>query len=547
MSLKAKEPEQIPAMTVQVAKAAFPKGNIYMSMRDHFGIFFTDELFQGLYSHTGQPAKSPWRLALLTIMQFCENLSDRQTADALRSRIDWKYALSLELTDPGFDHTVLTKFRKRLVEEEQQTILFDVVLQSLVEHGLVSSGGAQRTDSTHILSSVRELNRLESLGETMRAALNALSLVVPHWIQAHIPDDWFLRYDRPFEEFRLPKKEKERDKLILQLGKDGYLLLDWIYESTDFPWLKEVPAVDFLRRKWIQNFSQDSDGQTRKRDTVNMPKSSDLLQSPHDEDARCGRKRELRWVGYKVHFTESCDEEKPRLLTHIETTKATTNDIVVLQQIHEKLEEKELVPSEHLVDMGYTNGKQLVESEKRGIQLIGPLAPITGWQSSVEGGMTQDQFAIDWEHKVATCPMNKTSYSWREEKTNRGTPVSKIRFDKKDCDGCSARERCTKARVYGRSLKVLPKEEFLQQQERKKEQESKEFLEKYKKRGGVEGVHSQGVRLGLRRSRYRGFEKTKLQHYAIGAAINIKRAMSWLCGLLLTATRSYHFNALAPV
>jgi transposase len=546
MSLKVKAAEPIPMMTAQVAKAAFPKGNIYMAMRDHFGVFFKDEQFQELYSHTGQPAKSPWRLALLTIMQYCENLTDRQAADAVRSRIDWKYALSLELTDPGFGHTTLTKFRKRLVEEEQQTLLFDSILQSFIEHDLLSSGNTQRTDSTHVLSAVRELNQLEALGETVRAALNALSSVVPLWIQERVPGAWFVRYERPFEEFRLPKKRKEREKLAIQIGEDGHILLDWVFQDTEFPWLRDIPAVDFLRRKWIQSFFHDDDGQLQKRTSQNIPKSSDALSTPHDEDARSGRKRELRWVGYKVHFTESCDENKPRLITDVKTTKATTNDVTVLEEIHNSLKERNLLPREHLVDMGYTSGKQLVTSKERGVDLIGPLARTSEWQAGTEGGLTNDKFVIDWGNKVVICPMNRRSKGWERQKTRRGKIVSKVWFDKKECDVCEVREKCTRGKVNGRTLRLLPKAEYELLKKRKEEQKGEDFGNKYKKRGGVEGAHSQGVSLGLRRAKYRGMGKTKLQHLVTGAAMNIMRVMSWLLGVLPSATKVSSFALLAP-
>ena len=115
MSLQAEPLFDIPKLTAEIAQAAFPKGNIYMQMRDNLGVFFDDEQFTDLFSHTGKPAIAPWRLALVTIMQFAENLTDRQAADAVRARIDWKYALSLEMQDAGFHSSVLSEFRGRLI------------------------------------------------------------------------------------------------------------------------------------------------------------------------------------------------------------------------------------------------------------------------------------------------------------------------------------------------------------------------------------------------------------------------------------------------
>src|SRR5215813_8761468 len=125
MSLQPQEVPAVPDETRRIARAAFPKGNVYIRMRDALGAIYQDQLFAPLFPARGQPAASPWRLALTTILQFAEGLSDRQTADAVRSRIDWKYALSLELTDPGFDHTVLSEFRTRLITGQADQLLLD--------------------------------------------------------------------------------------------------------------------------------------------------------------------------------------------------------------------------------------------------------------------------------------------------------------------------------------------------------------------------------------------------------------------------------------
>ena len=99
MCLHPEEIPPVPEQTAYVAKAAFPKGNLYMRLRDEIGIFYQDEDFASLYPKRGQSAQAPWRLGMVLVMQFLENLSDRQAAQAVRGRIDWKYALSLELTD----------------------------------------------------------------------------------------------------------------------------------------------------------------------------------------------------------------------------------------------------------------------------------------------------------------------------------------------------------------------------------------------------------------------------------------------------------------
>lgn len=173
-----------------------PGGNPYLTLRDGLGTIFEDKDFADLYPSKGQPTISPWRLALITIMQFRENLSDRQAAEAVRSRIDWKYLLGLELTDPGFDFSVLSKFRNRLLEGKSETMLLDELLEACRRMDLVKPRGKQRTDATHVLAAVRVMNRLEQLAETMRAALNEIAAQAPGWLQGVAPKEWYKRYGR---------------------------------------------------------------------------------------------------------------------------------------------------------------------------------------------------------------------------------------------------------------------------------------------------------------------------------------------------------------
>src|SRR5881409_2288638 len=161
MSLKPQPIGRIPELIAYVATTAFHNGNPYVSLRDTLGTFYDDQRFAGLFSDRGRPAETPWRLALVTVLQFAEGLADRQAADAVRSRIDWKYALGLELTDPGFDFSVLCEFRARLIAGRLEQGLLDAMLAQLRERGLLKARGRQRTDSTHVLAAVRAVNRLE--------------------------------------------------------------------------------------------------------------------------------------------------------------------------------------------------------------------------------------------------------------------------------------------------------------------------------------------------------------------------------------------------
>jgi transposase len=179
MSLPASPCDSIPEQTIQVARAACPKGNPSMRMRDVLGPIYANQTFAALFSHTGRPAEAPAQLALITVMQFAEGLSDAQAADAVRARIAWKYALALDLRDPGFDASVLSEFRQRLITGHAELLLVETMLTLGRAQGLLKAKGRQRTDSTHVLAAIQTLNRLECVGETLRHALNVLATAAP--------------------------------------------------------------------------------------------------------------------------------------------------------------------------------------------------------------------------------------------------------------------------------------------------------------------------------------------------------------------------------
>jgi transposase len=255
MSLHPQEIPPVPEETRRVAQAAFPRGNVYTRLRDEFGAIYDDQLLAPLFPARGQPAASPWRLALTTIMQFAEGLSDRQASDAVRSRIDWKYVLSLELSDPGFDHTVLSEFRTRLVAGQAELLLLDAFLARARERGLLKGRGRQRTDSTHVLAAIRVLNRLELVGETLGHALNSLAVVAPAWLQARAPAAWFDCYGRRMENYHLPQTAAARETLAATIGAEGRQLLHAVEAATDLPWVREVPAVQTLRQVWAEQYT----------------------------------------------------------------------------------------------------------------------------------------------------------------------------------------------------------------------------------------------------------------------------------------------------
>jgi transposase len=377
MSLQSEPAGPVPEETARVACAVFPRGNAWIALRDAVGPIYEDANFAALFARRGRPAEAPWRLALVTVMQFAEGLSDRQAAEAVRARTDWKYALGLELTDPGFDFSVLSEFRARLVDGSAEHLLLERLLTVCREHGWLKARGRQRTDSTHVLGALRVLNRLERVAETLRAALNVLATEAPSWLRSVAPPEWHERYDRRIEDYRLPRGREARLAYAANVGGNGEQLLAALTAETAPEALAPLPAVDVLRRVWSAEFTV-VEGQLQLRDLKELPAAADQIESPYEPEARYGAKRELHWVGYKVHLTETCDTAFPHLLTHVETTVAPASDIHQLSAIHERLAQTQLLPAQHLVDAGYVRARNLVDArEHYQVDVVGPTRRIT--------------------------------------------------------------------------------------------------------------------------------------------------------------------------
>lgn len=544
MSLPIRQIAEIPDMTFEIAHKAFPKSNVYMQMRDEFGSIFTDDVFADLYPNNGQPAIRPWRLALVTIMQFGENLSDRQAADAVRGRIDWKYALSLELSNDGFHYSVLSEFRQRLLEHDGGQVLLDEMLGQFREKGLIKVRGQQRTDATHVLAAVRELSRLENVGMTLRHALNALALAAPNWLRHQVTAEWFDRYGPRFEQYRLPKGKQAQQELAEQVGRDGLQVLEAIYANTAPPTLKHLPEVKILRQVWVQQFWVD-DEQVRLRDVKHMPAVGEWIRSPFDTEARYCTKRSMGWVGYKVHLTETCDDDQTHVITQVSTTVSTVQDCQMTTDIQAKLAQNDLLPSDHLVDAGYVDAQQLVTSQQQfQVDLIGPAPLDTSWQAQDANGFDQSQFQIDWDVRAVTCPMGQTSHTWQHSHSSRQIPLIRVLFARETCQACAVRTQCTRGQARG--ITFRPREPYEALQAARQREQTDEFKETYRKRAGVEGTISQATRTGdMRRSRYIGLAKTHLQNVAIAAAINLHRVINHLNDVPVAVTRQSRFAALA--
>ena len=549
MSLREPLDYIIPDQTATVARAAFPKPTPSMRMRDAFGALFFNQDFAHLYHREGAPAYSPARLALITIFQFAEGLSDAQAATAVGARIDWKYALALPLTEPGIDPSVLVDFRARLIAGAAELLLFTTLLERFTEQGLLRKRGRARTDATHVLAAIRTLGRLECIGETLRVALNAVAAVAPLWLRHCVPESWLTTYAQRFDDYRLPEAKDKRIALAEQIGADGRLLLEVLAEPQAPAGLLELPAVLVLRQVWQQQFSAPVPEQPlRLRTAEELPASAELICSPIDAEARFCIKRETRWTGYKVHLTESCDADRPNLLTDVQTTPSTTPDSVVLPAIQAALAERDLAPAEHLVDAGYVSAANLVSSQEAQIDLIGPARGEGGWQARQEGALTGAQFVIDWEAKQVTCPAGKLSRRWSVTKGRSRQEQISVQFGAPDCRPCGLRSGCVASQTRPRAMTLLPQAQHEALQAARERQQTEAFSALYCERAGIEGTIAQGSRLAdLHQSRYRGLAKTSLLHILIATALNFLRVAAWLLDRPRAQTRHSAFARLASL
>jgi transposase len=545
MSLRAPLVYCLPEETARVARAAFPKGSAYLRVADALGPLYQNPDFADLFPAEGQPAVAPAQLALVTVFQFAEGLSDRQAADAVRARLDWKYALCLELEDPGFDASVLCEFRQRLLAAGAAARLFEALLGLAREAGLVKARGAQRTDSTHVLAAVRQLNRLELVGETLRHALEVLATAAPDWLAAWVPEAWFDRYARRFPDRRLPAGQAARAALAAEIGADGRQLLAAAWAAEAPAWLRALPALETLRVVWLQHYHAGEPA--RWREAADLAPAAVLIASPHDPDARYCRKRETQWVGYRVHLTEACDPDGPHLLTDVATTPAADPDHAVTAAVQERLLARSLLPATHLVDTGYVTADHLVASNQRGCDLVGPVLEDTSWQARAGAGYAQADFALDWAAQQATCPQGRPSRRWKPATDSDGHPVIRIAFAPDACRACPARACCVRG-DHPRALVVRPQPQHDALIAARERQHTPEFRAAYVQRAGVEGTVAQGVALGdLRQTRYRTLAKTALLHLVLATALNLARLAAWLADRPFAPTRTTAFARLRAV
>ena len=583
------EPDPLVAAAIAAKYGGKRPRPLAVLIRDRLGQWLRDEDFAAAFGIRGRPGWSPSRLALVTVLQRAENLTDRQAAEAVRTRIDWQYLLGLPLDDPGFDHTVLAEFRARVSGAGLEQVALDALLARLVPEGLVKAGGKQRTDSTYVTAAVAALTRLQLAGESVRAALEALAAAHPAWLDQRVcVADFARRYGTPMTSWGPPLSQPEQGELAIAYARDGYALLEAVYDRAAPPWLRELPAVDVLRRVLVQNYTRTitEDGQEviRRRDKQpdgdGLPPGHARIASPYDTDARWAARRDASsWLGYKLHITETCDDPPPcscrpaaparpaagsaeagvrdrehdtgcahlvfpNLITNVATTGATVTDNQMTEPVQDALAARNLAPGRHYADSGYLSAALVVSALTTwGIALIGPLLANNSAQARAGHGYARADFTVDYDTKTVTCPQGKTSSSWTQC-TQRGHAAAVATFSPSDCGPCPARPQCTTSSRNRRQITVLPRDLAQARAAARAAETTIPFWADYARRAGVEGAMHQAASHGARRARYRGLPKTRLDHVYMACALNLLRLEAFWTGTPLDRQRTSHLARL---
>ena len=464
---------------------------------------FDDAQFADLYCEGGRYPVSPALLASITILQYMHKVSDRQAVrNSIRCR-DWRIALGRDRDWAGFDHSVLCNFRKRLVEHGLQRAIFERVLDQLRALGLLSKRARLRVDATHVLADVAILSRADALREALRIVVCALHKAAPELEQR--PD--FLRLlDAYGQEIWLGGGDCSPDALRL-LGRDGQALLALCGDRA-------VAGQAVLAQMLAENFSFAPDADPVPLEPSQRP--SDHIVTPHEPDARVGKKGSQIWTGDKVHVVETADEDQANFIVDVLVTDPRAEDSTVTQQLARRAKLALPQARELLADGGYASAANTLRAREVGLDLVTPPRP-----GGSRGRLAVSSFDIDFQRQVARCPHGLESTYWRAH----GREIT-IRFAAATCATCPLRALCTTSN-RGRSLGLS--RDYEQLQADRARAASAEFRGVYRRRSGIEATISHLVRdCGLRRSRYRGGPRRELHALLASAALNVRRLLHCL-------------------
>ncbi len=480
-------------------------------------------LVEAYCAGNGSPAIEPVLLLGVSILQYTEGVSDREAVELLGCHAGWAFALNRTLGQKTFHPTVLVNFRQRLIEHQHSALAFSAILDGLVAEGLVDPRSQQRLDSTQMMGLLSKMSRLECMRETLRLALEELEETSAKFAPPAFWDELSERYLQSKVDYRTPISVL---KLKMdQAGGDAVRLLEWVGQLSDRT-ISQGKQVQLLERVWNENFQLQADQTLQQREA--QPPGA--VHNPHEPEAQWAAKgtgkRKKEHTGYKIQVAETVKEVQlqPGEPTQNFITAVVTQDAIGSDEAGQDLVEQEQAamglekPPVLYVDGAYVSAEKLAEAQAEGRELIGPAQPAP----KKEGKFSVEDFQINVEERKAICPAGKenTQCSRLVEETT-GKVSYRIEFST-HCHECPLRGQCVGENQKHRTILVGEHHSHLQA--RRQEQKTPAFQQKAKNRNALEGTQSEMVRgHGMRRARYRGKRKVRLQNYLIGAACNAKR------------------------
>lgn len=465
---------------------------------------FDDADFADLYAKGGRSPISPGLLACICILQYCFRVSDRVAVSATILWRDWRIALGLDVDWGGFDPTVLTRFRQRLGRSGIEERVFGRVLDVCREHGLVS-GRRVRMDATHVVSDLAQLHRSDCLQEALRVVVvSAEERFAELW-----RDEEFMELYESYGVECWVGGVSGGASRLRKLGIDGYRLLELLGERS-------AKGKATLEQLLAENFIVDESGALEPLEADALAK--DRVMTPHDPEARYGRKRDMIWQGKKVHVTETVSDDGPNVITDVHTTDPRREDSTVLPELLQRVESRTPQVDTVIADGGYASGENSARAAESGVDLVTP--PRGG---NHRGRLPAEAFDIDFDSRQARCPAGYLSTIWQEREDRIF-----IRFPADRCRACPRRSECTTS-DQGRSLNLSPR--YRQLREDRMRARTDAFKELYRRRSGIEATIGKLVHgHGLRRSRYRGAAREAIHALLAATALNVMRLIDWLRG-----------------
>jgi transposase len=472
-----------------------------------------DKQFESMYcKDNGRPAISPSLLAMATILQFHKNLSDREMERACMYDIEIKYALGLALDERPFDHSSLGDFRKRLLESGKEKEIFDRILSHLIKKGLIEKNEIQRIDATHVIADIAVPTMVQFVKKGIFEILKPLKgryKEAYDRIAAEIDMSEYTRGSVNSEGPGRPDPEKKKQKLV-EVVNDARAILRHTRAIGDRDIRRKK---DMLRRILQENLEKDEDGDVKEKPHKEKPK--DLLVSPIDPDARCGRKSETKkFIGYKANVTETVDS---RFITNIVAMPGNRHDGRTAVEAVTEQKKLGLIPLKVIGDTAYGEGLIRKELKQHGSEMVAPLCTIRSPHARLV--YPKSMFKYDEKKMTLTCPQGIIT---RESFRDYQKDITIYHFPLSKCGKCPVRSKCTNSADGRRTVSISSVNAELREAEIYNGTD--QFKEDMKLRPPIEGKLSELTRYhGLRRARYRGLNKVGLQFYFTAAAVNIKR------------------------